>query len=66
MGLIGSKGVLGVVKNVSKNFSTIRPLINPNFGLKVLHKKTNSWGDLFWIPEENNFRNIFCIYSIKY
>ena len=59
MGLIGSKGILGVVKNVSKNFSTVRPLINPNFGLKVLHKKTNSWGDLFWIPEENNFRNIF-------
>lgn len=59
MGLIGTKGILGIVKNVTDNYATIRPLINPNFGLKVLHKKTNSWGDLIWVPEENNYQNIF-------
>tara|TARA_B100000768_G_scaffold173748_1_gene183298 strand:+ start:1058 stop:1717 length:660 start_codon:yes stop_codon:yes gene_type:complete len=59
MGLIGTKGILGIVKNVTDNYATIRPLINPNFGLKVLHQNTNSWGDLIWIPEENNFQNIF-------
>ena len=59
MGLIGTKGILGIVKNVTNNYATIRPLINPNFGLKVLHEKTNSWGDLIWIPEENNYQNIF-------
>jgi rod shape-determining protein MreC len=59
MGMIGTKGVLGIVKNVTDNYATIRPLINPNFGLKVVHEKTNSWGDLIWIPEENNYQNIF-------
>ena len=59
MGMIGTKGVLGIVKNVTDNYATIRPLINPNFGLKVLHENTNSWGDLIWIPENNNFQNIF-------
>ena len=59
MGMIGTKGVLGIVKNVTDNYATIRPLINPNFGLKVLHEKTNSWGDLIWIPEDNNYQNIF-------
>ncbi len=59
MGIIGTKGVLGIVENVTDNYATIRPLINPNFGLKVLHEKTNSWGDLIWIPEENNYQNIF-------
>jgi rod shape-determining protein MreC len=59
MGLIGTKGILGIVKNVTDNYATIRPLINPNFGLKVLHEKTNSWGDLIWVPEENNYQNIF-------
>ena len=58
MGLIGTKGVLGVVKNVTDNYATIRPLINPNFGLKVLHENSNSWGDLLWVPEENNYQNI--------
>ena len=58
MGLIGTKGILGIVKNVTDNYATIRPLINPNFGLKVLHQNTNSWGDLLWIPEENNYQNI--------
>ena len=47
------------VKNVTNNYATIRPLINPNFGLKVLHENTNSWGDLIWVPEENNYQNIF-------
>jgi rod shape-determining protein MreC len=58
-GLIGTKGLLGIVMNVSSNYSSVRPVINPDFGLKILHKKTNSWGDLSWIPEENNFNNVF-------
>jgi rod shape-determining protein MreC len=59
MGLIGTKGILGIVKNVTDNYATIRPLINPNFGLKVIHENSNSWGDLIWTPLENNYQNIF-------
>ena len=59
MGLIGTKGILGIVTNTSDNYATVRPVINPDFGLKVIHKLTNSWGDLQWIPEKNNFNNVF-------
>lgn len=58
-GLIGTKGLLGIVTNVSSNYASIRPIINPDFGLKILHKKSNSWGDLIWIPEENSFNNVY-------
>ena len=30
-----------------------------SWGLKILHKNSNSWGDLTWIPEENSFNNVF-------
>ena len=58
-GLIGTKGLLGIVTNVSSNYASIRPIINPDFGLKVLHENSNSWGDLIWIPEQNSFNNVY-------
>ena len=58
-GLIGTKGLLGIVTNVSSNYASIRPIINPDFGLKVLHENSNSWGDLLWIPEQNSFNNVY-------
>ena len=58
-GLIGTKGILGIVTNVSNNYASVRPIINPDFGLKVLHENSNSWGDLIWIPEKNSFNSIY-------
>jgi len=58
-GLIGTKGLIGIVTNVSNNYASVRPIINPDFGLKILHKNSNSWGDLTWIPEENSFNNVY-------
>ncbi|MFL2564877.1 MAG: rod shape-determining protein MreC [Parvicellaceae bacterium] len=58
-GLIGTKGLLGIVTNVSSNYASVRPIINPDFGLKVLHENSNSWGDLIWIPEQNSFNNVY-------
>ena len=60
-GLIGTKGLLGIVTNISNNYASVRTVINPDFGLKILHENTNSWGDLIWIPEENSFENVFVI-----
>ncbi|MDG1239106.1 MAG: rod shape-determining protein MreC [Flavobacteriales bacterium] len=59
MGLIGTKGVIGIVTNVTNNYATVRPIINPDFGLKILHQKTNAWGDLLWVPEKNNFNSVY-------
>ncbi len=58
-GLIGTKGLLGIVTNVSSNYASVRPIINPDFGLKILHKNSNSWGDLIWIPEQNSYNNVY-------
>ena len=58
-GLIGIKGILGIVTNVSNNYASVRPIINPDFGLKVLHENSNSWGDLIWIPEQNSFNSVY-------
>ena len=59
MGLIGTKGVIGIIDNVSAHFSAVKPLINPTFGLKVIHKKSNTWGDFKWLPSKNNYRTAF-------
>ena len=59
MGFIGTEGVFGIVDQVSDHFSSIKPLINDNFGLKVIHQKTNTWGDFNWIPSQNNYRTAF-------
>ena len=59
MGLIGTKGVIGIISNVSAHFSTVKPLINPQFGLKVIHEKSNTWGDFEWLPSKNNYRTAF-------
>ena len=56
MGLIGTKGVIGIIDNVSAHFSSVKPLINPQFGLKVIHQMSNTWGDFKWVPSENNYR----------
>tara|TARA_B100001057_G_C22753936_1_gene912892 strand:- start:85 stop:861 length:777 start_codon:yes stop_codon:yes gene_type:complete len=59
MGLIGTKGVIGIIDNVSDHFSCVKPLINPQFGLKVIHEKSNTWGDFKWLPSENNYRSAY-------
>ena len=59
MGFMGTKGIYGITENVSNHYSCVKPLINANFGLKVIHQKTNSWGDFKWVPAENNYRTAF-------
>lgn len=59
MGLIGTKGIYGIVENVSDHYASVRPLIHEKFGLTVIHQKTNTWGDFKWVPGENNFRTAY-------
>jgi rod shape-determining protein MreC len=59
MGLIGTRGVYGIVDNVSDHYASVQPLIHEKFGLTVIHKKTNTWGDFKWVPGENNFRTAY-------
>ena len=48
MGVISNKGVVGVVRNVSKHSSVIIPVINPKFRLGAKLKNSENFGSIMW------------------
>lgn len=52
MGVISADGIVGVVKNVSSNFSTVISLLNRNLRVSARFKKNNYFGSLEW-PGKN-------------
>ncbi len=48
MGIIGSHGIVGVVKDVSEHFCTAIPLINPSFRVSGRIKSNMSFGPVEW------------------
>lgn len=48
MGVISQDGVVGVVSNVSSNFSVVIPVINPKFRLSAKLKNSENYGSVSW------------------
>ena len=48
MGVISQRGVVGVVSNVSNNFSLVIPIINPMFRLSAKLNNSENYGSLSW------------------
>ena len=48
MGVINTQGLVGVVKDVSKHFSTVIPIINLKFTASAELKRTGNFGLLRW------------------
>ncbi|MFW5793263.1 MAG: rod shape-determining protein MreC [Bacteroidota bacterium] len=48
MGIITHNGVIGIVLNVSDNFSSAMSLLHPGMKVSVRHKKNRNLGTLFW------------------
>lgn len=48
MGVVSAEGVVGVVSNVSQNFSVIIPVINPKFRLSARLKNSENYGSISW------------------
>lgn len=48
MAVIGPNGIVGIVRNVSKNFSTVIPIINGNLRISGKLKKNNYFGSVHW------------------
>ncbi len=48
MGVISRQGVVGVVSNVSGNFSMVIPVINPKFRLSAKLKNSENYGSVSW------------------
>ncbi len=54
MGVISAQGVVGIVKNVSTNFSSVMSILHDKYKLSAKIKKSGYYGSLVW--EGNNYR----------
>jgi len=48
MGVITTHGILGIVENVSGNFSTVQSILNEKSNINAKIKNTNHFGSLKW------------------
>ncbi len=48
MGVITSKGILGIVENTSNNFATVQSILNEKSNINAKLKNTNHFGSLVW------------------
>ena len=53
MGVIGTKGVVGIVLNVSEHFSTVQSFLNSDTKISSSLVNSNAFGSLVW--GDNNF-----------
>lgn len=54
MGVITSKGLLGIVENTSLNFATVQSLLNTKSIINAKIKNTNYFGSLTWDTENHS------------
>lgn len=48
LGVINSNGLIGVINNISSNFSTVLSILNDNSRINVRLKSSNHFGTLIW------------------
>mgnify|MGYP006192096231 FL=1 len=48
MGVVNSKGIIGIVENTSKNYATVISILNIKSQINAKIKKTNHFGTLTW------------------
>jgi len=58
LGVINSKGIIGIVENTSSNFSTVISILNKNSKINVHLKNSNHFGTLIWDGEDYNITQI--------
>ncbi len=54
MGVITTKGILGIVENTSTNFATIQSILNTKSTINAKIKNTNYFGSLIWDAKAYN------------
>lgn len=63
MGVISPNGLVGIVKNVSENFSSVISVLNKNLSISTMIKKNGYYGSLEWDGRDNK---IVCLKEIPY
>lgn len=54
MGVINSKGVIGITDDSSKNYTTVKSILNYNSSINARLKNTNFFGSLTWNGKDYN------------
>ena len=54
MGVVTSKGIVGIVENVSPNYATVISILNSNSRINAQLSNTNHFGSLVWNGEDPN------------
>lgn len=55
MGVVSGNGIVGVIMEVTPNFSKVIPVLNPKFQLSCKLKKNNYFGPLTWDGKDPRF-----------
>lgn len=61
LGVINSKGIIGVIKNVSSNYSNVLSILNTNSKINVRLKNSNHFGTLIWDGKDYNITQVIDI-----
>ncbi len=56
MGVITKDGIVGIVASVSNNYSTVISLLNTNLKVSAKHRRTGTFGSLYW--DGLNYREV--------
>ena len=58
MGVVSDEGVVGIIKNVSRRFSVVIPILNPKIEISCKFKRNNYSGGLMWSGEDYRYANL--------
>jgi rod shape-determining protein MreC len=61
LGVINSKGIIGVIKNVSANYATVLSILNNHSKINVRLKNSDHFGTLVWNGKDYNTTQIIDI-----
>lgn len=61
VGVVSSKGIVGIVKNTSANYATVLSILNSKSRINVRLKNNNHFGTLIWDGKEYNTNQIIDI-----
>lgn len=54
MGVITSKGIVGIINSTSKHYATVQSILNTNSQINAKLKKSNHFGSLVWDTKQPN------------
>lgn len=60
MGVVNSKGIVGITKSTSKNYSTVLSVLNVNYQINVRLVRSDHFGSLSW--DNKDYRTVQLLY----